>query len=324
MINQLSVNILQKTGLSEIYNVEDFVPTDITLRSGVNSILWVNKYDNHGILDEQSWEDESFYCEDYRKESSAKLDQYTSPEEHLDIYERLNYRQFCQFVKYVTKDTKFLEIGCSFGGILRHMNNLHLKKCDAIEPNIEDATFVKQRYRKCHTINDALQNHDFGTQKYNLIVAFEVLEHICNLKEFIHKLSSILDKGGKVSFEVPNHNDALLTNYEVENYQSFYYRKVHIHYFTPESIKNIFGYFNIIGNVTGFQIYPFFNQVQWLYNNGPQSSAKEALTYPQINRDTSKINNDIYKFFLKTNDEYTQLVEGHLCSDSLIFQGILY
>ena len=96
------MNILEKTGLSDIYDIDDFTPKQITLRDGSDSVLWVNKNDNHGILDEQSWEDESFYCEDYRNESSAKLDQYTSPEEHLDIYKKLNYRQFRRVTRPAT------------------------------------------------------------------------------------------------------------------------------------------------------------------------------------------------------------------------------
>ena len=90
-------NFLEKIGLENIYQLDDFVEKNITLRDGRKAKLWVNKNDGHGILDPNFWENPEFYVEDYRTEFSATLDTFTSPEEHSKIYEKTNKRQFKQF-----------------------------------------------------------------------------------------------------------------------------------------------------------------------------------------------------------------------------------
>ncbi len=314
-------DLLKKTGLSDIYHEDEFVKKQIILRDNRKAILWVNSNDNHGILDDDFWEDDDFYSEEYRNQFSAKLDTYTSSEEHLKIYKDVNKRQFKQFKQLINDDTKFLEIGCSFGGILNHINKKKIKKCDAIEPNIQDFKFSRNKYKNCNIINSLFQSNDFGLEKYNLIVSFEVLEHVFNLNEFLYKLSHILEKGGSVNFEVPNHNDALLVDYKVKRYQSFYYHKSHVHYFTPKSLIKIFSHFGIEGDVSSFQLYPFFNQIYWLYNDCPQLTAVDALSYPIDNKSGNKVNKKVYKFFESTDKKYQKLMNDNLCGDCLIFKG---
>ena len=198
------INFLQKTGLNKIYKIEDFVKTEITLRDGRQAYLWVNKKDGHGILDTDFWEKSEYYYEDYRKEFSANLDNFTSPEEHKIIYKKINKRQYKQFKNKITKYTKFLEIGSSFGGILQHVDKLSIERCDSIEPNKIDADYLKKNMKNSNIINSLFENYNFDS-KYNLVVSFEVLEHVFNLDSFLLKLSEIVEEGGLINFEVPNH-----------------------------------------------------------------------------------------------------------------------
>ena len=71
-------NFLEKTGLQEIYDYNEFDRKSIKLRDGRDAILWVNKNDNHGILDPEFWENPEFYYEEYRNQFSANLDNFTS------------------------------------------------------------------------------------------------------------------------------------------------------------------------------------------------------------------------------------------------------
>jgi hypothetical protein len=119
-------NFLQKTGLDNIYKIEDFTKTEVVLRDGRYAVLWVNKKDGHGILDPKFWENTDFYFEEYRTEFSANLDKFTSPEEHKIVYKKVNKRQYKQFKNKITSSTKFLEIGSSFGGILKYVDKLNI------------------------------------------------------------------------------------------------------------------------------------------------------------------------------------------------------
>lgn len=312
-------NFLEKIGLENIYQLDDFVEKKITLRDGRKAKLWVNKNDGHGILDPNFWENPEFYVEDYRTEFSATLDTFTSPEEHSKIYEKTNKRQFKQFKNKIKKTTRFLEIGSSFGGILKHVDGLEIERCDSIEPNRSDVEYLRSKMKNANIINSLFENCEFDTT-YNLIVSFEVLEHVFDLNVFLSKLSEITEKGGHINFEVPNHLDALLVNYQNPRYETFYYHKSHVHYFTPQSLINIFSHFGFYGEVSSFQMYPFYNQIFWSYNNQPQPSAVDALTYPKL-VEKSKVSKKINKFLKKTNKRYYKLMNKNLCGDCLIFKG---
>lgn len=320
-MNKIIVDLLEKTGLNKIYNPEDFFKQEIILRDGRDAFIWVNKYDNHGILDSSFWENENYYEEDYREEYSAKLNSYTKPKDHLKVYNEVNKRQFNQIKNLINPETNFLEIGCSFGGILKFVNKKNLKSRNAIEPNKKDYLFCSKKYKNVNVINSTFEKYDFAKQKFNLVVSFEVLEHVYNLDNFLSKVSSILESGGVVNFEVPNHNDALLRNYAVERYTKFYYHKAHIHYFTPDSLKKIFEKFNIKGNVYSFQMYPFLNQIYWVYNNQPQDSAELALNYPDLKNDKNSVSMEISKFLKKINVQYQKLMNKQLSGDCLVFVG---
>lgn len=318
---EIIIDLLKKTGLNKIYKPEEFIKEEIILRDGRNAFIWVNKNDNHGILDSSFWENENYYEEDYREEYSANLNSYTKPKDHLKVYKDVNKRQFDQFKKFLNSETNFLEIGCSFGGILKFLKNKNLKSKNAIEPNKKDYAFCSKKYQDTNIINNTFEKHDFQKQKFNLIVSFEVLEHVYNLNTFISKVSSILDDGGIINFEVPNHNDALLRNYKVDRYKTFYYHKAHIHYFTPESLKKIFKNYNIEGDVYSFQMYPFLNQIYWVYNNQPQPTAELALNYPDLDNKENLVNKEISKFLKKINTQYQKIMNKELSGDCLVFVG---
>lgn len=313
-------SVLKKVGLSEVYKPENFYNEKVTLRDGREAIIWINKDDNHGILDDEFWEGEDFYKKDYREQFSSSLVSQTKSEEHLEVYKKINEKQFNQFKDEINHKTSFLEIGSSFGGIAKFVNNLELSKKDFIEPNLDDFLFCKERFQKCNFLNHNFESFDFKNNKYDMVVSFEVLEHIFDLSVFLKKLNSILSENGSVNFEVPNHKDALLVNYKNIGYNKFYYHKAHVHYFTAKSLKNIFLNFGIDGEVFGFQMYPFFNQINWLYNNLPQKTAVEALNIPKLPTDEPE-NELLNSFFKKIHDDYSNLVEQKLISDCLIFKG---
>ena len=127
--------------------------------------------------------------------------------------------------------------------------------------------------------------------------------------------------GGVVNIEVPNHHDSMLHVFKNEAYTNFYYHKAHIHYFTPTSLKDMFAKHGINGKSEGFQMYPATNQLFWMFNNKPQSSAIEALNLPECIK-TSTINIQLEEVFDKFINEYNKVVDNNLVSDCLVFKGI--
>ncbi|WP_172603937.1 class I SAM-dependent methyltransferase [Fluviispira sanaruensis] len=312
--------LLDTVGLYE--DSEDiYEQKNIVLRDGRNAILWENKTNGHGILDPEFWEKSNYYQEDYRKEFSANLNNFTNSKDHLEIYKGLNKRQYEQFAHMITHSTRFLEIGCSFGGIISLVNQNSLSCIHGIEPNKYDSEFIANKLSSARIFNSTFEEFEPNDVIYDLIVSFEVLEHVINLSDFVIKLSKCLERGGFINIEVPNHNDALLKYYKNCAYEKFYYHKAHIHYFTPKSLNNLFALHGFEGSISSFQIYPFFNQVFWIYNNKPQASATEALSYPKISVINCHEELEINKFFDDTQAKYLELMNQYLIGDSLVYSG---
>ena len=316
MDNQL----LLDTGLE--YDINDFSKKSIVLRDGRESVLWVHEPTGHGILDRKYWEniDEDYYKEDYSQQSSTNAKGgFVEPREHLSICEKLNKRQYEQFSDRVNKDTKYLEVGCSFGGVAKNVLDFGVEVCDVVEPNKVDAEFIKENFDGITVYNDLLENVNID-KKYNLVVSFEVLEHAISPIEFLKKCNNLMDKGGFINIEVPNHDDVIL-RYNTDRYKDFYYHKAHIHYFTDKSLNDICSMAGFDGSVSSFLYYPFFNHVFWLQNNKPQNSAKLALHTPSPTDGKNEIDVELNNFYSEVEDRYDKLINKHTLGDCLVFKG---
>ena len=193
------------------------------------------------------------------------------------VREELNDRQFNLFKDRLTSETKFLEIGCAHGGIVSRVNDFGVKECQVVEPNIQDSDFVKYKNPNVIVHNSILKDADLPKDYFDIIVAFDVVEHVFNPKDFLKKCFDLLKENGILVVAIPNHNDVLLTNYECEKYQKFYYHKAHINYFTSHSILDLCESVGFQGSVKSFLDYSFFNHVHWQQNNKPMLSADKAF-----------------------------------------------
>ena len=306
-------------------NLENWSPKKIILRDSREAILWVNKINGHGILDPDFWITEEEYREEYREEFSANLNSKTTPKDHLLVYDELNLRQQGQFSQHIKDNSDILEIGSSFGGVLKHTFNREIfNSYTAVEPNTEDASFIRSLIKGDLKNKLTVKNDFFGfdsefVKKFDLIISFEVLEHIERPLEFIKNIYKNLKNGGKVNIEVPNHHDALLHVFKNKGYSNFYYHKAHIHYFTPTSLNDIFEKENFTGSVEGFQMYSSVNQFSWVYNNKPQKDGSTALN---IYGDNDNENLDFKNLMVNFDNEWKKYVEEQLISDCLIYKGI--
>jgi len=315
-------SILKEIGFSH-YDESTFYPKRVNLRKGKETTIWVEAKSGHGILDIENWTSDSYYDEEYREEFSANSSgQKQETDEHFEIFKNLNRKQFDTFSSVLRKDTKFLEIGPSHGGILNNVLGYGVATCDVVEPNKQDSQYLKNKYPSVKIHNSLLEHADLVKDNYDVAVSFEVLEHTTNPAEFLTKIQQSLKKGGNVVLEVPNHNDVLLSCYKKNiGYKDFYYHKAHIHYFTEQSLKELCEKCGFEGEVTSFLMYPFFNNVFWHHNSGPQANAKLALETPVPTHGMSQAEFKINNFFKKVELEYERLVNSNMVGDCLIYKG---
>jgi 2-polyprenyl-3-methyl-5-hydroxy-6-metoxy-1,4-benzoquinol methylase len=314
-------DILIKTGFSH-YKTEDFELKNVVLRGGENAALWVHVDSGHGILDPKHWENGDYYQERYRSEFSAqKTGEKVLPEKHFDVYRRLNASQFAQFSDQLTHNTRYLEIGCSFGGVLKQVADFGVEVCHGIEPNSKDAEFIQKMCPQAKIFNSTFESLDLESEYYEMVACFEVLEHIVSPGSTLKKAAKAIKKNGFINIEVPNHRDVLLSCYKNSQYENFFYHKAHIHYFTEESLSQLFDLCGFDGAVTSFLMYPFFNHVFWHQNRGPQPSAQIALSTSCPTAGYSSADKAIDKFFLQVETDYRKLINRHMVGDCLVFRG---
>lgn len=312
---------LNKIGFSE-YDSKDFYQKQIVLRDGRCVNFWIHEPSGHGILDNNVWVDENFYEEQYRQEfSSNSHGKKQECEEHLRLYDSLNNRQFELFKQFLTKDSKCLEIGGSFGGIASKVCDFGVNEYHIVEPNKEDAQFVANSYPDTKVFNSAFDQAQLEENFYDIIVAFDVIEHVPSPGQFLKKCYSLLKPGARLVIAMPNHNDVLLTNYPCSEYKNFYYHKAHINYFTSKSILDLCELTGFEGHVKSFLDYSFFNHVFWYQNNKPMGSAEKAFV-GNIIKNNDSLSDKINNFYKKVELEYEQLINENMAGGALIFNGV--
>ena len=313
-------NVLESSGFGNT-SPEDYFRNKCLLRDGRDAAVWVNKNTGHGILDVQFWQGPDYYNENYRKEFGARIEGKTSPSEHLMIFDDLNERQFQTFSSNLTKETKFLEIGSSFGGILNKVAGAGVEICHGVEPNKQDADFVLKYNKKMKIFNSTFEKAELPVEYYDMIVGIEVFEHAVSPRLFLEKCFDLLCENGHIHVEVPNHDDVLLKAYNNPGYHKFYYHKAHIHYFTKKSLCLLFRECGFNGSAASFLMYPFFNHVWWHQNRKPQLSALTALSTPVPTDGNSPAQKAINGFFKKVEMDYDALINTYVLGDCLIYQG---
>ena len=319
--NSMDIYFLEEIGFQHL-SIDRFLPEKITLRDGHPALLWLDTETNHGVLDAEYWVPESHYEHNYRSAASGNYDgERFTPEDHVESYRSLDKQQFSRVAPLLRPDSKVLEIGCSYGGVLKEVVRFGVDVCHAVEPNKEDARFVKSSIPEVNLIEDLFLDADLPESYYDVILSFQVMEHVPSPRRFLEKIHALLKQGGSVHIEVPNHNAALLRNYKEARHSIFYYHKHHIHYFSVQSLNRLCHLCGFKGEVTTDSMYPFFNHVYWHFNKKPQKTAAVALNTPDPADNLTDAGRSINEFYKNVEMEYGKLVRQHGVGDILICQS---
>ncbi len=112
------------------------------------------------------------------------------------------FRFYANLVKRYKNSGNLLEIGCSFGHLLKRLE----KKFNA--HGIDKSPYaIKLSKNVCKgsktSIGDA-ENLRFGNNSFDVVIALHVLEHIKNPDKAVNEVNRVLKKGGVFIFATPN------------------------------------------------------------------------------------------------------------------------
>jgi len=131
--------------------------------------------------------------------------------------------------KYLT----ILEIGCGNGFLLKE---LHKKSylCVGLEPGPQ-SRILSEKYPEMHLINDFFPSKHLtdSMEKFDVILHFNVIEHIKDPIAFLEEHKKLLNKSGIIIFGVPNCEPNLM------NGDNSIFLHEHFNYFTRDSLVEV-------------------------------------------------------------------------------------
>lgn len=264
-----------------------------------------------------------YYQQDYRKLYAPVIGKESSSAEIFNIYFPYQKARINEIKHILNPMMKALDVGCSAGHFLYALKE-HVQECVGIEFNKKDAEFVNQKLG-IKTYTEPIQNTDIPLEYFDLITAYQVLEHIDDPVGFLTTVYKYLKPDGVLCVEVPNIQDTLISVYNNEPYADFWFREPHIFYFSPKTLSTILEHSGFSGTIKTVQTYNFLNHLNWILTGKPQNDADTGISQPRLVNDVNTVNPAIKKEFniwiQKVDEEYKRLLNKHDLGESILFIG---
>ena len=293
------------------------------LRHGVKRRVFACANCGLVFLDEKKGNLQKFYAsKEYRKKFSPVVGKASTSKEIFNIYAPVMASRLARVKKYLGKNKRVLDIGCSAGHFLAAIKP-HVKECVGLEYSLDNAKFVRKNLGvKVYT--DPGEKTNLPHKYFDVIFCLQTFEHMPDPLHFLQSLKPYLKRGGIVYFEVPNLLESTLSLYHNKAYDDFYYREAHLFYYNPSTFARMMKKAGYQGKVLPFQWYNFINQMHWLLANAPQTSGFDGLKNPVLvtAKDVKPSVRDAFNRWIKKVDtEYKALLEKYSVSDQMVFVG---
>ena len=208
---------------------------------------------------------------------------------HAEDNNKLNLSTYLRrakyFEKYLNKKVKnILEIGCSSGFMIKPLIERGFN-CYGIEPSGKYQNYLKSEKIKLFSDMESIIKKKL---KFDLIIHFFVFEHIRDPLSFINMQKKILNRNGKIIFEIPCYDDPLYKVYDLPEFERFYWSKVHPFYYNKESLEYVLKKKKLNFKIFLDQRYNLSNHYHWVKHGRPGGQDK----YKNI---ISKQENENYK-----------------------------
>lgn len=161
---------------------------------------------------------------------------------------------------------KVLDFGCGAGGFLLKVRD-HADRVLGIELELRLQDHFQETGLSVFTsLEDCLSSGE----KFDLITAFHVIEHLPDPREILVKLKNMLSDEGELVIEVPNPDDALLTIYECGPFMDFTYWSQHLYLFNLKTLSDLIRQSGLeLRWSRHIQRYPLSNHLFWLSKGRP-------------------------------------------------------
>ena len=193
-------------------------------------------------------------------EKKPNIDKWLS-ETYSDDIRRFN------FIKEKIVNKSLLDFGCGIGGFLQLIQK---SKLPLSVTGLEQEEALKESFsdRQLNVFSDIMDIP--RSEKYDIITAFHVIEHLSDPVSTLIELSKLLKINGEIIIEVPSSDDALLTLYECDAFSHFTYWSQHLFLFNKKTFSDLIDKTPLKLNwIKNIQRYPLSNHLYWLSKGLP-------------------------------------------------------
>ncbi len=183
--------------------------------------------------------DEKRYKEIYRSKEYQELSKDYDNESHEYRLERFGFERVDILGKYIRKSKgnqtiNYLDVGCSTGFVVEAAQS---RDWEAVGIDLNPEAIRFGRLRGLNLLNNSLDELTFERNSFDVISAFDVLEHLSNPREILEQAVEYLTVGGIFFLYVPNWDSAsrILLGKDAH----FIWPTHHLNYYNIETISDL-------------------------------------------------------------------------------------
>jgi 2-polyprenyl-3-methyl-5-hydroxy-6-metoxy-1,4-benzoquinol methylase len=291
------------------------------LRRGKGTAFYCESCEHGFLIPEKKETNENYYSDTYRTEYSHHASgAATNAREIFDVYKKYQTERVSIVSPYLSKESKILEVGASAGQFLVNIEK-QVALVNAVELDTSCCEFMQTKLG-IDADSKVLKESKFASDEYDIVCAFQVMEHIENPVNFLHDLKSSLKNGGVAFIEVPNLRDPLLSIWDVNSYQTFYYHSAHLHYFTDKSLRKVAmdaGFLPKQIDIKYTQDYNLLNHLHWIINDAPHATCEVGLSPIKLQGREGEIPDWLTGRLQELNAEYiSKLIDAKATSNIMM------
>lgn len=260
-----------------------------------------------------------YASKDYRARYGPKPGTAVNAREIFDTYRPFQAPIVVELKKILKPSMKVLDVGCSTGHFLDALKG-KVKTRVGLELGKDEVEFI-QKNLDFKVYDVPIEDADITEGPFDLITCFQVLEHIEEPIPFLKQLARNLKPGGYLYLELPNLDDALLSQYDIAGYRDFYYREPHVSYFSGTTLKKALGAAGFSGKIGSVQRYNILNHMHWFLTGKPQGNFTVANSTPVLVKGKSKPAHELNAWIKRADEEYRALIAKLGLGESLSFIG---
>jgi 2-polyprenyl-3-methyl-5-hydroxy-6-metoxy-1,4-benzoquinol methylase len=292
------------------------------LRRGSGMVRFCPACDHGYLVQEQVVDAKEYYGELYRQEYSHNAEAAaTHAREIYRVYKNYQQDRLHHISPHLTARTRLLEVGASAGQFLIHVKD-KVNEVNAIELDTACCAFLSGEL-DIEADAEFLENSRFADQIYDVVCAFQVIEHVEQPVEFLKTLRQATKKGGTIFIEAPNLHDPLLSVWDVPTYRKFFYHSAHLHYFTDASLSKVArdaGFRPDQIEISFTQDYNLLNHLHWIMNNGPQADCHVGLSEINLRGSNQEIAAWLTEEVRSVNRKYMAKLIAAKCTSNMLMK----